>query len=496
MEPALNTPADFALKDPGLLSRRSFVNGDWVHGSGSPLEVFNPANGKRLGEVATLTPEEVAQAATAAEAAFSFWKHLPAKARGGILEQWSALIEAHVDDLARIMTLEEGKPLTEAKAEVLSGAAFAKWFAEEGKRAYGEIIPSPLDDRRLLVLREPVGVAAAITPWNFPSSMIVRKAAPALAAGCPVILKPAEATPFSALALAELAHRAGFPAGVFNVVLGDPAKIGDVFTRHPAIRKISFTGSTRTGKLLLGKTAEQVQKITLELGGNAPFIVFEDADLDLAVTDAIASKFRNAGQACIAVNRIYVHASLFDAFVEQFAAKAAALKVGNGLDPGSEVGPLINEAAFNRMKALVDDAVHQCGKIIVGGKPHALARETGGFFFEPTVIAYPSAGARILNQEIFGPLVSVQPFHNDAEVLKRANDTEYGLAAYFYTRDLRRLFRTSESLQFGMVGVNTTTIASESSPFGGVKASGIGREGSRHGIEDYLEYKTVWAAGL
>ncbi|MDR2166035.1 MAG: NAD-dependent succinate-semialdehyde dehydrogenase [Zoogloeaceae bacterium] len=496
MKYPLKAHADFVLKDPGLLSGKPFVNGDWTPGSGPLLPVVNPANGNLLGEVATLSPKEVAQAIGAAEAAFLLWRHLPAKARGNILEKWSVLIETHVDDLARIMTLEEGKPLAEARGEVLSSAAFARWFAEEGKRAYGEIIPAHLDDRRLLVLREPVGVAAAITPWNFPCSMIVRKAAPALAAGCTVVLKPAEATPFSALALAELAYRAGFPAGAFNVVPGDPEQIGNVFTRHPGVRKISFTGSTRVGKLLIGKSAEQVQRVTLELGGNAPFLVFEDADLEIAVADAVAAKFRNAGQACIAVNRIYVHESLFASFVERFAEKTAALKVGNGLAAGSEVGPVITETAFARLRTLVDDAVRQCGKVAVGGKPHALARETGGFFFEPTVIVNPSSGARVLHEEIFGPLVSILPFRNDAEVLSLANDTEYGLAAYFYTQDIRRLFHVSEALQFGMVGVNTTAIASEAAPFGGVKASGIGREGGRHGIEDYLEYKTVWAAGL
>ena len=488
-------PAAFALKDPGLLSNRPFVNGAWTQGAGT-LVVENPATGEPLGAVQTLDAGAVSRAIDAAQAAFPLWRNLPARKRGAILEKWQALIVEHADDLARIVTLEEGKPLAEARAEALSGAAFAKWFAEEGKRVYGEIIPPPRDDRRLLVFREPVGVAAAITPWNFPHSMIVRKAAPALAAGCPVVLKPAETTPFSALALAELARRAGFHAGVFNVVPGEPEAIGDVFTRHPGVRKISFTGSTRVGRLLLGKAAEQVQKVTLELGGNAPFIVFGDADPELAVADAIAAKYRNAGQACIAVNRLYVHESLFDDFVERFAARAAELKVGNGLDAGSEVGPAISAGALARFGALIDDATRHGGRIVTGGKPHALARETGGFFFEPTVIVNPSAGARLLREEIFGPIVSILPFRDDQEVLRQANDTEYGLAAYFYTRDLQRLFRVSEALQFGMVAVNTSVIAAETSPFGGIKASGIGREGSRHGIDDYLEYKTVWVAGL
>jgi succinate-semialdehyde dehydrogenase/glutarate-semialdehyde dehydrogenase len=486
----------FSLQDADLLRQQPYINGQWTSGNGTPLEITNPATGEILGSVGTVRPDGVVRAIEAAEAALPAWRALPAQARSALLEKWNDLILQHADDLARIMTLEQGKPLAEARGEVQGGAAFAKWFAEEGQRVYGEIVPPPANDRRLLVFREAIGVCAAITPWNFPSAMIVRKAAPALAAGCPLILKPAETTPFSALALAELAHRAGFPPGVFNVVFGDPAEIGKVFTQHPAIRKVSFTGSTRVGRLLLAQAAQQVQKVTLELGGNAPFIVFEDADLDAAVAGAIAAKFRNAGQVCVAVNRILVHATLFDRFVERFAAAAAALKVGNGLEPDTRFGPVITEKALERISALVADAVAGGARIVTGGKPHALRAQTGGLFYEPTVITHAAPDARVLREEIFGPLVTIQPFADDAEAIRLANDTEYGLASYFYTRDLGRLFRVSEALQFGMVAVNTPVIASAASPFGGIKASGLGREGSRHGIEDYLELKTVWVGGI
>ncbi|MDR1350165.1 MAG: NAD-dependent succinate-semialdehyde dehydrogenase [Zoogloeaceae bacterium] len=480
----------FGLQDAELLRHSPYVDGQWIKGDGAPLEIRNPANGGFLGQVETLAADGVARAIEAAARTLPHWRALAAKERGAILEKWQTLIVEHADDLARIMTLEQGKPLAEAKAEVLSGAAFAKWFAEEGKRVYGEIIPPFQNDRRLLVFREAVGVCAAITPWNFPSSMIVRKTAPALAAGCSLILKPAESTPFSALALVELAQRAGVPPGVFNVVLGEPAVIGQVFTRHPSVRKISFTGSTRVGRLLLAQAAEQVQKVTLELGGNAPFIVFADANLEAAVTGAITAKFRNAGQFCVAANRILAHESLFAAFVERYAQAAAALKVGDGLAADSQVGPLINRKALERVQALVDDAVAGGGRVVTGGKPHAL----GGLFFEPTVITHAAANARLLREEIFGPLINVQSFKDDDEAIRLANDTKYGLASYFYTRDINRLLRVSEALQFGMVAVNTPIIAAESSPFGGIKASGQGREGSRHGIEDYLELKTVWVA--
>ncbi|MDR1854647.1 MAG: NAD-dependent succinate-semialdehyde dehydrogenase [Azoarcus sp.] len=482
----------FALQDPALLRRQPYVDGRWRSGDGAPIAVANPATGASLGEVETLSPAAVIETIDAAERALPAWKALPARERANRLERWHDLILQHADDLARIMTLEQGKPLAEARGEIAYGASFAKWFAGEAVRAYGEIVPTPARDRRVLVLREAVGVCAAITPWNFPSAMIVRKTAPALAAGCTIVLKPAETTPFSALALAELAQRAAIPAGVFNVVLGDPPAIGKAFAAHPAVRKLSFTGSTRTGRLLLAQAAEQVQKVTLELGGNAPFIVFDDADVDAAVEGAIAAKFRNAGQVCVAVNRIFAHESVAARFTERLAARAAALKVGNGLDPDTQVGPLINRAALDRVAGLVDDVKTRGGKIVAGGKPHKL----GGLFFEPTVVAGAPTDACIWREEIFGPLVTVTPFRDETEALRLANATEYGLASYFYTRDLGRAFRVAEGLQFGMVGVNVPFVSSECAPFGGVKASGIGREGSRHGIEDYLEIKTVWVGGI
>jgi succinate-semialdehyde dehydrogenase/glutarate-semialdehyde dehydrogenase len=488
--PAFNDP--FALQDPTLLRCQPFINGQWTAGDSPALAVNNPATGTCLGEIETLSVAAVNAAIDAAQAALPGWKALTARDRSSRMERWHDLILEHADDLARIMTLEQGKPLAEARGEVLYGASFAKWFAEEGRRAYGEIIPSPQRGRRLLVLREPIGVCAAITPWNFPCAMIVRKTAPALAAGCPIVLKPAESTPFTALALAELAQRAGIPPGVFNVVCGNPPDIGKAFAAHPAVRKLSFTGSTRTGRILLAQAAEQIQKVTLELGGNAPFIVFEDADFEAAIAGAIAAKFLNAGQVCVSVNRILVHETLFARFTESYAARVAALKVGNGLDPDTDVGPLINAAAVERITALLTEAKTEGAKIHTGGQPHKL----GGRYFEPTVVTQIKPQSRIWREEIFGPVVTILPFRNEAEALQLANATEYGLASYFYTRDLGRLFRVAEGLQFGMVGVNTSTISSDCAPFGGIKASGFGREGSSHGIDDYLEFKTVWIGGI
>jgi succinate-semialdehyde dehydrogenase/glutarate-semialdehyde dehydrogenase len=454
--------------------------------------VDNPATGTCLGEIGTLSAPAANAAIDAAQAALPSWKAMTARERAARMERWHNLILEHADDLARIMTLEQGKPLAEARGEVLYGASFAKWFAEEGRRAYGEIIPSPQRGRRLLVLREPIGVCAAITPWNFPCAMIVRKTAPALAAGCPIVLKPAESTPFTALALAELAQRAGIPPGVFNVVPGNPPDIGKAFAAHPAVRKLSFTGSTRTGRILLAQAAEQIQKVTLELGGNAPFIVFEDADLEAAIEGAIAAKFLNAGQVCVSVNRILVQETLFARFTESYAARVAALKVGNGLDPDTDVGPLINAAAVERLTALLAEAKAEGAKIHTGGQTHKL----GGRYFEPTVVTRIQSQSRLWREEIFGPVVTILPFRDEAEALQLANATEYGLASYFYSRDLGRLFRVAEGLQFGMVGVNTSSISGDCAPFGGIKASGFGREGSRHGIDDYLEFKTVWIGGI
>ncbi|MDR2925571.1 MAG: NAD-dependent succinate-semialdehyde dehydrogenase [Azoarcus sp.] len=488
--PLSNDP--FVLQDSRLLRHQPFVNGQWIDGDAPALAVDNPATGACLGEVETLSAASVNAAIDAARDALPGWKAMTARERSVRMERWHDLMLEHADDLARIMTLEQGKPLAEARGEILYGASFAKWFAEESRRAYGEIIPPPARGRRLLVLREPIGVCAAITPWNFPCAMIVRKTAPALAAGCPIILKPAESTPFSALALAELAQRAGIPPGVFNVVLGNPPDIGKAFAAHPAVRKLSFTGSTRTGRVLLAQAAEQIQKVTLELGGNAPFIVFEDADFDAAIDGAIAAKFRNAGQVCVAVNRILVHETLFGRFTECLAARVAALKVGNGLDPDTDIGPLINAAAIERITALLAEAKADGAKIHTGGQPHKL----GGLYFEPTVITQINPCARLWREEIFGPVITLIPFRDEAEALRLANDTEYGLASYFYSRDLGRLFRVAEGLHFGMVGANTPAISSECAPFGGIKASGFGREGSSHGIDDYLEFKTVWIGGI
>ncbi|UCV05616.1 NAD-dependent succinate-semialdehyde dehydrogenase [Dechloromonas denitrificans] len=486
------TTAFQALRDPALLRRHLYIDGQWVAGDGAPLAVHNPASGELLGTVSTASADLVDRAIGAAAAALPAWRAKPAKQRAAILRRWYELILEHADDLARIMTVEQGKPLAEARGEILFGASFVEWFAEEGKRVYGEIVPPPNGDRRLLVFREPVGVCAAITPWNFPSAMLARKAAPALAAGCTLVVKPAEATPHSALALAELAERAGLPPGVLNIVLGDPQRIGEQLTGHPAVRKLSFTGSTRVGRLLLAQAAANVQKVSLELGGNAPFIVFADADLEQAVAGAIAAKYRNAGQVCVAVNRIFVHAALYDRFVADFVAATRRLVVGDGLDPASQVGPLINATALARVETLIGEAVAHGAQVAAGGRRHA----AGELFFEPTVLTDVGPDARVVREEIFGPVVSIHRFTDDQAVLAQANATEYGLASYFYTRDIGRLFRIAEGLQFGMVAVNTPAISSEASPFGGIKASGQGREGSRHGIDDYLEYKTVWIAGL
>lgn len=480
------------LASPGLLRRQLFVNGVWLAGEGNPLAVSNPANGRSLGTVAGASAEQVQGAVAAAQAAFPAWRRLPAAERAVRLRRWYELIVAHRDDLALIMTTEQGKPLPEARGEVMFGASFVEWYAEEAKRVYGEIVPAPQADRRLLVQREAVGVCAAITPWNFPSAMITRKAAPALAAGCPVVLKPAELTPFSALALAALAEEAGFPPGVFNVVPGAPDTVGAVLAAHPAVRKLSFTGSTRVGRLLLAQSAPQLRKVSLELGGNAPCIVFADGDLDQAVAGAVASRFRNAGQVCIAVNRILVHESIRTLFLEKLVAAVAALRVGPGLDPDSQVGPLISAAALARVERLVATAREAGAEVLVGGERHPL----GGLYYRPTVLAGVGPTLDVVREEIFGPVVTVQSFRDDAEAIAAANDTEYGLAAYFYTRDSARLFRLAEGLQFGMVGVNTTAISSEAAPFGGIKASGLGREGSRHGIDEFLEFKYVCVAGL
>jgi succinate-semialdehyde dehydrogenase/glutarate-semialdehyde dehydrogenase len=480
-----------ALRDQSLLRESAYVAGEWMRGE-TRFAVKNPATGALIGHVPQLGAAETRQAIASAEAAFPDWRKRSARERGALLLRWRDLILDNAEDLASIMTAEQGKPLAEARGEVLYAASFLEWFAEEAKRVYGETVPSPLSDRKLVVLREPIGVCAAITPWNFPLAMITRKAGPALAVGCPMVVKPAEATPFSALALAALAERAGIPGAVFQVITGDPRAIGGELTANPTVRKLSFTGSTQTGKLLYAQCAPTVKKLSLELGGNAPFIVFGDADLDAAVAGAIASKFRNSGQTCVCANRFYIHDSLYDAFAEKFAQAVSQLVVGEGFAPGVAQGPLINAAALNKVAGLVADARDKGGRIVTGGAPHP----AGPNFFAPTVIADAHAGMRVAKEEIFGPVVPLFRFHDEDEVIRLANDTEYGLAAYFFARDFARVWRVAEALDYGMVAINTGAFSNEVAPFGGVKQSGFGREGSRLGVDEYLVVKMLAMAGL
>jgi len=482
------------MNAPLTLQRdRALLDGRWVAADdGRTLDVENPASGELLGQVPLMGAAETARAIAAAERAWGTWRRRPAKERAALLRRWHELVLAHTEALAELMTREQGKPLAEARGEVAYAAAFIEWFAEEGKRLYGETIPSPLADRRLLVLREPIGVCAAITPWNFPLAMITRKVAPALAAGNPIIVKPAEATPFSALALAALAEQAGLPAGLLQVLTGDPKAIGGELTRNPTVRKLSFTGSTAVGRLLYAQSAPTIKKLSLELGGNAPFIVFEDADLDAAVEGAMLSKFRNAGQTCVCANRIYVHERVYAAFADKLAAAVSRLVVGNGLEAGVQQGPLINAAALAKVEAHIVDAVGLGARVLVGGARHAL----GGNFFQPTVLADVRADMAVAREETFGPLAPLFRFDSDAEVIAQANATEYGLASYFYSRDIGRIWRVAEALEYGMVGINTGLISNEVAPFGGVKQSGLGREGARQGIEDYVVTKYLAMAGL
>jgi succinate-semialdehyde dehydrogenase/glutarate-semialdehyde dehydrogenase len=480
------------LRDPGLLRDQAHIAGAWCGGAAT-FAVADPASGEVLARVAELGTAETRRAIEAANAAWPAWRALTAKQRATILRQWFELIMANADDLALLMTREQGKPLAEAKGEIAYGASFVEWFAEEGKRVYGDVIPSPAADRRLVVLKQPIGVCAAITPWNFPNAMITRKVAPALAAGCTVVVKPAEQTPLSALALAELAQRAGFPAGVFNVVTGSAAAapiIGAELTANPIVRKLSFTGSTEIGRLLMAQCAPTVKKVSLELGGNAPFIVFDDADLDAAVEGAMLSKYRNAGQTCVCANRLLVQDGIYDAFAERLADKVHTLKVGAGTESGVNQGPLIDSAALAKVETLVADAVARGARVLTGGARHAL----GGTFYQPTVLANVTADMRCAREEIFGPVAPLFRFTTEAEAIALANATEYGLAGYFFARDLGRVWRVAEALEYGIVGVNTGIISNEVAPFGGVKQSGIGREGSRYGIEDYLEIKYVCLA--
>lgn len=473
------------LNDPSLLKTDGLINGQWVSGD-ARFAVHDPSNGQLLAQVANLGPAHATQAIAAANAAWPAWRSKTAKERSIIMRRWFDLLTTHLDDLARILTAEQGKPYAEAKGEVAYGASFVEWYAEEAKRVNGETLPQFDNNRRLLVLQQPIGVCAAITPWNFPLAMITRKVAPALAAGCPVVIKPAELTPLTALAAAELAVRAGIPAGVLNVLCADSDNsiaIGKVICDSDVVRHLSFTGSTEVGRILMAQSAPTVKKLSLELGGNAPFIVFDDADIDSAVEGAMASKFRNAGQTCVCANRIYVQDRVYDAFVSRFAAKVKALKVGNGFEAGVTQGPLIEDAALEKVKRHVADAVAKGGQVLVGGQ--ALQ----GQFFEPAVIAHASADMLCAKEETFGPFAPVFRFHTEQEAIDAANNTEFGLASYFYSRDIGRIYRVSEALEYGMVGVNVGIIATEHVPFGGVKQSGLGREGSRHGMSEYLEIK-------
>ena len=484
------------LKDMTLVKRQGFIDGQWVDAdSGAVFAVTDPASGQTLVEVADMGVAETQRAIDAAARALPAWRSRTAKDRAAILRRWFDLIIAHTEDLAQLMTAEQGKPLAEARGEVAYGASFIEWFAEEGKRAYGDIIPTTGTDRRLMVLKQPIGVCAAITPWNFPIAMITRKVAPALAAGCTVVAKPAEATPLSALALVELAVQAGLPAGVLNLIVADapnaPA-IGLALCTSPVVRKVSFTGSTEVGRILLRQSADSVKKLSLELGGNAPFIVFDDADLDAAVEGALASKYRNAGQTCVCANRIYVQDSVYEAFAAKLAAKVAQFKVGAGAQPGVQVGPLIEPAAVAKVEEHVADALAKGASLLLGGKRHAL----GGLFFEPTILTGVTAEMRIAREETFGPVAPLFRFNDEAEAISMANDTEFGLAAYFYSRDVGRIFRVAEALETGMVCVNSGILSNEVSPFGGVKQSGLGREGSKYGIDEYLELKYLCLAGL
>ena len=481
------------LKDSALFRERSFINDEWVAAdSGGTIEVHNPATGALLGTVPDMGAAEARRAIEAAHAAMPAWAKKTAAERARILRKWFELMMANQEDLAVIMTAEQGKPLAESRGEIAYAAAFIEWFAEEAKRVYGDVIPGHQADKRILVLRQPIGVVAAITPWNFPAAMITRKAGPAIAAGCPIVVKPAQQTPFSALAMAELGARAGLPAGVFNVLTGDAKGIGGEFTGNDKVRKVSFTGSTPVGKLLMAQCAATVKKVGLELGGNAPFLVLEDADLDAAVAGAIASKYRNTGQTCVCANRFIVHDKVYDAFTQKLIEAVGKLRVGDGLKGETDQGPLIDAKALAKVEEHVADAQAKGAKIAAGGKRHAL----GGTFYEPTVLTNVSTGMMLAREETFGPVAPLFRVHSDEEAIRLANDTEFGLAAYLYTRDLARSWRVTEALEYGIVGLNTGLISTEVAPFGGVKESGIGREGSKYGILEFTELKYVCVGGI
>lgn len=481
------------LEDASLLKQDAWIGGRWTAAAdGRRVVIRNPANGSIVGEVPLMGAVETRSAIEAAATALPSWSRKTAKERAAVLRRFADLMIANTNDLAVIMTAEQGKPLAESKGEIAYAASFIEWFAEEGKRVYGDVIPTFRADSRVLVLRQPVGVAAAITPWNFPAAMITRKLGPALAAGCTFVCKPAPQTPFSALALAELAQRAGIPDGVFNIVTGDAEQIGGELTRNTLVRKLSFTGSTAVGKKLIAQCADTVKKVSMELGGNAPFIVFNDADLDAAVQGAMASKYRNTGQTCVCANRIYVQSGVYEAFAAKLAQAVSALRVGDGLQGPTDQGPLIDQRALEKVQMHITDAVQHGARIACGGKPHAL----GGTFFEPTILLDVTSQMRVAREETFGPVAPLFKFETEADAIRMANETEFGLAAYFYTRDLARSWRVQEALEYGLVGVNTGLMSTEVAPFGGMKESGLGREGSRYGIDEYTEMKYVCVGGL
>ena len=485
--------SELRLSDAQLFKTQCLVNGQWIDADGGgTISVINPATGETIGTVPQMGALDARRAIEAAAAALPSWRATLAKERARLLRKWFDLIIANQDDLALILTTEQGKPLKESLEEIVSGAAFIQWFSEEARRTYGETIPTAAHDRRFVVIKQPIGVCAAITPWNFPNTIITRKVAAALAAGCTMVVRPASSTPYSALVLAELAQRAGIPAGVFNVVTGASREIGGEFTANPLVRKLSFTGSTDVGRQLMAQSARTVKKLALELGGNAPFIVFEDADIDAAVTGALASKFRNAGQACVGTNRFYIHASVYDEFASKLVAKVEALRVGNGVEPGITFGPIHDMGGVKKVEAHLADALEKGALLLTGGHRHAL----GGTYFEPTVIGEANATMKLAREETFGPLGALFRFSDEADLVRTANDTEFGLASYLYSRDIARIWRIAEALEFGMVGVNVGLMANESVPFGGIKESGFGREGSKYGIEDYLDVKYICLGGM
>ncbi|MGV6989470.1 NAD-dependent succinate-semialdehyde dehydrogenase [Testudinibacter sp. P80/BLE/0925] len=483
----------FRLDDPQLLKTECYIDGKWRQAlNGETVAVLNPATGDIIAEIPQMAEQEALDAVAAAQKALKAWQQKTAKERSRLLRNWFDLIVRHKKDLATILTLEQGKPLAEAEGEVLYGASYIEWYAEEAKRIYGDTIPAPSADKRIIVTKQAIGVCAAITPWNFPNAMITRKAAPALAAGCTFVIRPASQTPLSALALAELAERAGIPAGVFNVITGSATRIGNVLTEDDRVKKFSFTGSTQVGRLLMRQCASTIKKVSLELGGNAPFIVFDDADLDAAVEGAIACKFRNAGQTCVCANRIYVQSAVYDEFIARFRQAASQLKIGNGLQAGVTFGPLIDQSAVAKVEEHIADALSHGAEIVCGGMP----AEQGGLFYQPTIMRNVSAEMKVATEETFGPLAPIFKFETEDEAVAAANATEFGLASYFYSRDIGRIMRVSEKLEYGMVGVNSGILSNEAAPFGGVKQSGLGREGSKYGIEDYLEIKYILLGGL